>query len=80
MTLTIDLPRSAEARLEDEEKRTGVPMRELAARMLLEHMKLYEPATKPEFDHRIESLSGSVIRYDDPFGSAANPDGPHVSL
>ena len=44
VTLTIDLPRTAEVRLDEESKRTSVPVHVLAARMLLEHMKLNEPA------------------------------------
>jgi hypothetical protein len=40
MTLTIDLPLSAETWLNQESERTGIPVRELAARMLVERLKL----------------------------------------
>ena len=40
MTLTIDLPLSAETWLKEESKRSGIPVRELAARMLVERLKL----------------------------------------
>lgn len=40
MTLTIDLPQEAEALLEEESRRTGVSIPELAGRVLMEHLHL----------------------------------------
>ena len=39
MTLTINLPSEAENRLEEEALRTGVPISELASRLLLERLQ-----------------------------------------
>jgi hypothetical protein len=40
MTLTIDLPQEAEALLEEESRRTGISIPELAGRVLMEHLHL----------------------------------------
>jgi len=46
MTLTIDIPLSAETWLKEKSERTGIPVRELAAQMLVDRVKL-EATTPP---------------------------------
>jgi hypothetical protein len=40
MTLTIDIPRSAEAQLEAESEREGIPVPEIVTKLVMEHLGL----------------------------------------
>lgn len=75
MTLTISLPDAAEIRLEQESALVGLSVAELAAHMLLQQMNLaepYDPILRGKPPKPIAMLIGTVIRYDDPFGPAAD--------